>query len=240
MATVEINVASLPANTQGSFRELGQLTAELMGEELLGFTAFGGWLADDPLYAGTPARSVLVLSRIDLRKLDQLAARGPRFGQRGLAAPLLMTPPYIAASRDVFPLELLEIQQTGIGVLGADHFGPLTFAPADVRLQCERELKSALIQLRQGLLAAAGQHKRLADVCRAEGDRLMRVLRGLLHLKGTAATGAGQLVAATAAQTGLPLETLKAAVANPAGVDFAAFERLYGELVALAEYVDKL
>ncbi len=240
MATVEINVASLPANTQASFRELGQLTAELMGEELLGLTAFGGWLADDPLYAGTPARSVLVLGRIDLRKLDQLAARGPRFGQRGLAAPLLMTPPYIAASRDVFPLELLEIQQTGVLVLGVDHFAPLTFGPADVRLQCERELKSALIQLRQGLLAAAGRHKRLADVCRAEGDRLMRVLRGLLHLKGTTATGAGRLVAAAATQTGLPLERLNAVVADPAAVDFAAFEHLYGELVALTEYVDKL
>lgn len=240
MATVEINVASLPANTQASFRELGQLVAELMGDEWLGFTAFGGWLANDPLYAGTPARSVLVLSRIDLRKLDQLAARGPHFGQRGLAAPLLMTPPYLGASRDVFPLELLEIQQTGVLLHGADHFGPLTFEPADVRLQCERELKSALIQLRQGLLAAAGAHKRLADVCRAEADRLMRVLRGLLHLKGTTAPGAAQLVAASAAQTRLPLEALKGVVANPAAVDFAAFERLYGELVTLAEYVDKL
>ena len=240
MATVEINVASLPANTQTSFRELGQLIAELMGDEWLGFTAFGGWLVNDPLYAGTPARSVLVLKRIDLRKLDQLAARGPRFGQRGLAAPLLMTPPYIDASRDVFPLELLEIQQTGVLLLGADHFGPLTFEPADVRLQCERELKSALIQLRQGLLAAAGEHKRLADVSRAEADRLMRVLRGLLHLKGTRATGAGQLVAASAAQTRWPLETLERVVADPTAVDFAAFERLYGELVTLAEYVDRL
>lgn len=240
MATVEINVTALPANTQASFRELGQLVAELTGEALVGFTAFGGWLADDPLYAGTPARSVLVLSRIDLMKVDQLATRGPRFGQRGLAAPLLMTPPYIAASRDVFPLELLEIQQTGVLLFGADHFRPLTFEPGDVRLQCERELKSALIQLRQGLLAAAGQHQRLADGCRAEADRLMRVLRGLLHLKGATATGAVPLVAATATQTGLPLETLNTAVADPAAVDFAAFERLYGELVTLAEYVDKL
>jgi hypothetical protein len=241
MTEPDLTFAALPANARTAFRELAELLMPLAGERLLELAAFGGWLVDDPLYHGTPARSVAVLAQVDLRLLDQLARAGVRLGNLGLSAPLTMTPAYITASCDTFPLELLEVQQQHVVLVGQDHFAALRFEPAHVRLQCERELKSELLHLRQGLLAAAGNYKQLGVVCRQEAERSTRVLRGLLHLAGTVPGGrSAEIIAQAAGHTGLQLDGLAGLVAAPRQVDFAAFERFYQELTALAEYMDRL
>ena len=241
MVDASANVPTLPANTRGSFQELTQLLTSLAGAHLLGLNAFGGWLIDDALFRGTPARSVAVLERFDLRLLDRLAREGVRLGKRGLAAPLLMTPEYIAASRDVFPLELMEIQHLNVLVHGRDCFGSLEFRRGDVRLQCERELKSELLHLRQTLLAAGGEHRRLGEHVRHEAERATRVLRGVLYLAAKdAPRPSAEMVGRCADATGLKLDTLRQVVLDPGRVDFDGFERFYADLTALADYVDKL
>ncbi len=241
MTEPSATVGALPANSRAAFRELAELLTHLAGDSLLELSAFGGWLVADPLYNGTPARSVAVLRQVDLLLLDQLAREGVRFGKLGLAAPLMMTPEYIAASCDTFPLELLEIQQQHAVLAGKDHFATLQFKPADVRLQCERELKGELIHLRQGLLAAAGNYKQLGELCRHEAERATRVLRGVLHLSGRESPRlSAELVAQAALHTGVTLDGLVALVGATRYVDFAAFERLYMDWAALADYVDRL
>lgn len=235
------NPAALPAASRAAFAELAELLRRLGGASLLELSAFGGWLVDDPLYDHTPAQSVAVLREVDLRLLDQLAREGVRLGNKGLRAPLMMTPAYLAASCDTFPLELLEIQQQHVVLVGENHFAPLRFEPAHVRLQCERELKSELLHLRQGLLAAAGDYKQLGDLCRREGERATRVLRGVLHLAGRPSPArAAEIVAQVAAHTGLQLAGLATVVGPARDVDFAAFEQFYQDLAALAEHVDRL
>ena len=241
MTELSLDIKELPANTRAAFRELMPLLARLAGDGLLELSAFGGWLVDDPLYRGTPARSVAVLRRFDLHMLDQLAREGVRLGKLGLRAPLMMTPQYIAASCDTFPLELLEIRHQHVLLCGEDHFAGLQFRHADVRLQCERELKSELLHLRQGLLAAAGKYKHLGELCRHEAERATRVLRGVLYLAGRELPPlSADLAGQSANVTGLKLAGLAGVVADARHVDFAAFERFYADLASLAEYVDKL
>ncbi len=241
MAELDVNVADLPRNMQDSFRDLAMLLGKLAGENLLGLSAFGGWLVDDPLYRGTPARGVAVLGQFDLGMLDQLATEGVRLGKRGLSAPLMMTPEYIKASCDVFPLELLEIQQLNMLVCGADHFGELTFARSDVRLQCEREIKGELIQLRQGLLSVGGKHDQLGGLCRVGAERAMRILRGVLHLADAGALRSStELVAKAAEVTNVKLNALAGMVGQSPGGGLEGFTRLYEELTELATYVDGL
>jgi hypothetical protein len=236
-----LDVTRLPANVQDSFRELAQLIQTLAPEALLSLTPFGGWLADDPLYADTPARSVAVMSAFDLRVLDQLGREGVQFGKRGLAAPLVMTPEYIAAVCDVFPLELLEIRELHETVLGEDPFASLRFERRDVRLQCERELRSELIQLRHGLVAVAGKHKELTPLCRNAAERTARVLRGVLLLADKPLPRlAAELAEATELVAGVALPALRQVTTTASAVDFGRFEAFYHELTSLAAYVNRL
>lgn len=128
-------------------------------------------------------RSALVMDRIDLDFIRRLSDRGSELGRMSIAAPLIMTPDYIRDSLDTFPLEYLEISQLYEVVIGSDLFANLTFQPADVRLQCERELKSILIGLRQGLLASAGRDYAISALEVEAAANLLRTLRGICWLK---------------------------------------------------------
>jgi hypothetical protein len=106
--------------------------------------------------------SVIVLHEMDLKFLELLAPLGRKYGKKGIAAPLFMTPAYIDNSRDVFPIEFLNIKLLHHTVFGQDIFKDLAIDRADLRHQCERELKVKLIGLRQGYISAAGDQKILA------------------------------------------------------------------------------
>ncbi len=74
-----------------------------------------------------------------------------------VATPLLLTPDYLASSRDVFPVELLALAH-GLKLLHGPHPLPgLTVDPGHLRLQLERELKGKLIALRTRLMAGGGE-----------------------------------------------------------------------------------
>jgi len=106
--------------------------------------------------------SVVVLHEMDLKFLEILAPLGKKYGRKRIAAPLLMTPDYIDKSRDVFPIEFLNIKLVHHTVFGQDIFRDLAIDQVDLRRQCERELKVKLIGLRQGYISAAGDPKALA------------------------------------------------------------------------------
>ena len=240
MSNQAISLDAVPATYQEGFQQLAQTLADLAGSDLVGLSAFGGRVVGDPFFEGTPARSVAVVREIDLKVLDKLASVGARLGKLNLRAPLIMTPAYIASSCDVFPLELLEIQQLHALVFGEDHFAGLAFEAQDVRLQCERELKSELVQLRQGLLAAAGEHKLLAELCLSCAERTVRILRGILHLAQPAETiqPAKELIKRVASITAQPFAALQRLVSSGREVGMAEIEGLYGEVELLASHAD--
>jgi hypothetical protein len=242
MSNREIDGSALPAMHRHGFEQFVQALLGLAGDDLLGLSAFGGWLENDPFFENTPARSVAVLTHIDLKMLDRLASSGAKFGKSNISAPLMMTPEYIRSSCDVFPLELMEIQQLHALIVGDDHFADLSFERADVRLQCEREFKGELIQLRQGLLAAAGRHKLLPELCQACAARIVRMLRGVLLLRGVSPAPklAREIVKRAAEATGKPLDALARIVSTPGEIELDAFERFYAEVDDLTGYVDGL
>jgi hypothetical protein len=242
MTNREIDSSAIPVAYRNGFEQFAQALLELAGDDLIGLSAFGGWLESDPFFENTPARSAAVLRQVDLRMLDRLASSGAKFGKSNVSAPLMMTPGYIKSSCDVFPLELMEIQQLHALVLGEDHFTEVSFERSNVRLQCEREFKGELIQLRQGLLAAAGKHKLLPQLCHACALRIVRMLRGVLFLGGVSPAPelTRELVGRAAEISGQPLDTLARIVTMPDQIEFDAFERFYAEVDALTSYVDKL
>lgn len=241
MTTTQPELDRLPARFRDGFAELAASLQEFAGTNLLGLVAFGGALNEDLYTAQEPAQSVAVFERDDLDVLVRLARRGAQLGRRRISAPLAMTPAYIHASLDSFPLELLEIQQQHVRVLGQDYFDDLPFDRRHVRLQCERELKRELIHLRRGLLAAGGRHALLYDVCQECAARTLRILRGLLFLKRLGAPrSVPELVESAAAAAQIKLDALLrlVSVGDDTGLD--GFRNLYHELAALAERVDGL
>ena len=185
------------------------------------------------------ADNAVVVSKVDLNVLRRLAPAGKKFGKRGIAAPIILTPDYIRDSLDTFPLEMLEIQRQHELLLGQDFFSELRFEPEHVRLQCERELKTLLIGMRQGLLAAAGHEKQLHGMTVSAVENLLRTLRGLLWLKGQAEPDSPEgLIAGVEQMLDRKLVAVRAVVQGTVDKGWDQFVALYEDLEMLGKKAD--
>ncbi|MEK6676958.1 MAG: hypothetical protein AABZ47_15055 [Planctomycetota bacterium] len=229
----------IAAAVRGSVEPYATLVRELAGANAKSLAFFGAVVAGSFDLQRHSARSVLVLEAVDLGLLRRLAERGVKLGKSHISAPLIMTPSYILASCDTFALELIEIQQQHVTVFGEDFFANLSFEDSHVRLQCERELKVALIGLRQGLLAAAGRESALAPVVDQVIENMTRTLRGLLWLKGQKEEKpAKDVIADVEKMCNRELSGLAEALNRTAATTWLAFENLYRDVEAMKKFVD--
>lgn len=239
MSTELAGLDRIPDVMRQPIRQYAEALQSLSGENALALTFLGAVVYGTFDRRRHTARNVLVLRRIDLELLRRLAEKGPKFGKDRIAAPLIMTPEYIQDSLDTFPLEFIEICQCHATLFGEDPFRELSYDPAHVRLQCERELKTILIGMRQGLLASAGKEKLLGTVEADVTERLVRILRGLLWLKGQKeARPAPQVLSEVEGMTGRQFAGVRT-VLNPSerhGWD--AFQALYEDVTALGKIAD--
>ena len=126
--------------------------------------------------------SILVLHKMDLALLERLAPLGRKYGKKGIAAPLMITPGYVEKSLDVFPIEFLNIQLIHHCLSGEDIFNALDIKKADLRQQCERELKIRIIGLRQHYIHAAGDRKILTKEFLGSFSGYIPLFRGIISL----------------------------------------------------------
>ncbi len=212
---------------------------DIFGATARALTLFGHVVtpAFDP--ARHLVQSVVVTEGVDLGLLRRLAERGPELACERITAPLVMTPEYIRASLDTFPLELLAIQQCHVTVFGEDYFAALTFEASHMRLQCERELKTLTLAMRQGLLASAGDEQFLTSVELDLAGGLVRTLRGLLWLKGDCEQRAERaMLAALERRLERTFPGIQDALDEHAPHDWAEFERLYRDIDFLGKAVN--
>ena len=216
-----------------------QRIKEHSGDKALSLTLFGAIAVGsfDPLRQAVS--NVLVLAEVDLQTLRNLAAEGHKFGKSAIAAPLVMTPAFIKASLDSFPLELIEIQQRRIVLFGDDFFESLHFENDHVRLQCERELKTIAIGIRQGLVASSGKEKSLGPVAEQAGASLARILRGLLWLEGVKEPKtSADIMAETERLLGRSLAGIRRTANLPMAYSWHDLQELYQDVEALGRFAD--
>lgn len=229
----------VPETMREPIRSYVELYQGLDGDNLLSVTLYGAIAAGTFKREEHTVANVLVLKEVNLWKLYHLAESGSKFGRAGISAPLIMTPEYIRASLDTFPLELIEIQQNHVTIMGDDHFDDLTFENEHVRLECEREVKSLLIRIRQGLLAAAGRDKVLGGLASEVLTELTRVFRGILWLKGVKdPKPTTEVLTAVEKAIEHDLPNVREAVSQPDNRGWDQLRHLYKDVEKLGTVID--
>ena len=219
-----------------------------LGGNLSSITVVGSALTGDYRPGVSDVNAVVVLNEHSTAALGAVAGLAKSLRKKRIAPPLLMTAAYIERSRDVFGVEFLDFQLTHRTVLGDDPFAALHFEKSDVRLQCERELKATLIRLRQGYIAAAGNHKLVRDVLIAAAKGLAPLVRAMLWLKDserpttlekTFRAGTSEL--SVNLETALRIDRWRYEKPRLSDADIAnAFSALYAATDQLATLVDEL
>lgn len=159
--------------------------ARLAGPDLHSLYLVGSAVTPDWSAGHSDVNTLLLLREMDLAVLESIAPLGRRFKGQLIAPPLVMDLGYLNASLDVFPMEFLEMRQIHVTVLGEDALAPLAIDRADLRHQCEREIKSRLVGLRQGYLRALGEPKALTETLVRFLSGYQPLARGILVLLGT-------------------------------------------------------
>jgi hypothetical protein len=161
---------------------------------------------------GSAARGEYRPGRSDLNVLVLLRALSPaglraagdlarEWVAEGNSPPLLLSADEWRRSADVWAIEVTDIRDAHLVLLGADPFEGISVGAEDLRLQCERELKGKHIQLRERYLLSSGQPDELGELLVRSFSTFLVLFRTVLRLTGTDGVRDAETVVRRVAQT---------------------------------------
>ncbi len=128
--------------------------------------------------------SIIILHSMSLEFIEFLASLGKKYGKKRISAPLIMTEDYIKNSLDVFPIEFHDFRLIHKTVYGEDILKDLDIKKEYLRLQCERDIKTRLIGLRQGYISSAGDKRLIKELLIRSFTGCIPLFRAIIHLIG--------------------------------------------------------
>jgi hypothetical protein len=153
---------------------------------------------------------ILVLADLAPATLEGLSPALRRWQGRGQPSPRLFTPAFIQESADVFPIEMLDLKSCRVVLHGEDPFAGLEVGGDNLRLQCERELRTKLMRLREAYVEFHDKPKELRRLLTMSYTTFTALFRGCLYLLGR--------------ETPMQNAQVVAAFCRVAGLEAAAFE----------------
>ncbi|MFZ1946460.1 MAG: hypothetical protein WAW06_02855 [bacterium] len=210
----------------------------LAGPRVKAISAYGSATGPDFLPGRSNVNLVLVLDSLRADALRPLLGVVKSGARKRIVPPLVVTPEYLEASLDVFPIEYLEIAQTQAVLVGDDFFGGLAISGEHLRLECESRLRVACLRTRQAYLEIGLARRGPEQVLHASATSIVPVLRAVLKLKGAEAPERKVgIVEAAGRLLGMDLGILVAVLRDKAGD-----EKILGRDShrVLAEYLDAL
>ena len=155
----------------------------LFGEDAVAVIVYGSAVTEEYLPGKSDINFLVALTDAGIRRIGIVQDKIRSWQKQRIGLPLFMTKEYIHASLDSFPIEFLNIRSAYRVLFGEDVLKEITFSKADLRLQCERELKGKLLQLRQGFVQTRGKARALKRLIAESVVAFASIFRALLFLK---------------------------------------------------------
>jgi len=177
-------MSSIPSALHKTLQKFQEDVQSLFGQEVVSVIVYGSAVTDDYVPKKSDVNTLIVLSENGITNLQPVQKVIKGWHKRDLASPLFLTESYITASLDSFPIEFLNMQTAYSVLQGKDVLADLSIDQKDMRLQCERELKGKLLQLRQGFIQTQGDKRYLKSLISESIVTFVAIFRALLRLKG--------------------------------------------------------
>lgn len=153
-------------------------------DNLRSVVLYGSAAAGDYAGRGSDYNLLVVLNDLRPGTLRSLVKPVKAWEKTGNPPPLLFTGKRLAEAADVFPIELLDMRDARRVLFGEDVIQGLEIGTDNLRLQVERELRSALIQLRRGGLSSLDKPRQLAALMTGALSGVLTLFRATLRLYG--------------------------------------------------------
>ena len=158
----------------------------VLGQDAEAALAFGSVTGPDYIPGQSDVNLVFLVRTDELSLLEKCLSPVSAGFKKRIVAPLFLTKEYVARSQDVFPVEFLDMRETGVLLYGEDFLAGLELAPASLRLECEQQLKSSLLRTRQAFLEIGRSKGGVERVLTHSLNSLVPIFRAMLVLRGLA------------------------------------------------------
>jgi len=241
-------MSKIPAKPQEIFKSFTADCRKCFGDDLVSIILYGSGARGEYVPKRSDINFMVVLSPAGINSLSRALPLVAAWKKRMVATPLFITKNYIETSLDTFPIEFLNFKAAYTVVDGEDVLQDIMLEKKFVRLQCERELKGKLLQLRQRFLETGGHRRGIGVLIALSLPTFFSIFEAILFLKGRApVSGTEKLIEAIALEAGLDRELFLqlAAVRNgrrKLSDDSAPglMESYIGEIKKLASFADQL
>jgi len=146
------NLERLHSSVRSDVEAYCQKLASAIGENIKAISVYGSATGPDFVPEKSNVNLVVVADRLDQPVLEALLEIVKWGGKKRIVPPLLLTAEYMESSLDVFPIEFLEIKDSQVLLYGDDYFSSVEVKPDDLRLECESQIKAAILRTRQAYL----------------------------------------------------------------------------------------
>jgi hypothetical protein len=153
-------------------------------KKLLSVVLYGSAARGDFHEKTSDLNLILVLDDLSPAMLERLSPCIRPWIKKDHPCPRLFTPSLITESADVFPMEMLDLQSCRLVLFGRDPFAGLAVGRAYLRLQCERELRTKLMRLREAYVECHDVPDELKRLLTGSYTTFVAVFRGCLSLLG--------------------------------------------------------
>lgn len=175
-------MAKIPGKPEEIFGDFSHDMKALFGADLVSIILYGSAARGEYVPKKSDINFMVVLTENGINTLGKALDLTAKWHKRKVATPLFLTKNYIASSLDTFPIEFLNFKTAYRLISGEDVLKDFVFDKKFVRLQCERELKGKLLQLRENFLETGGRKQNIEALIRLSLPTFFSIFQAVLFL----------------------------------------------------------
>ena len=197
-------MSKIPGRPEEIFQAIVKDYQTIFGADLLSIILYGSAARGEYIPKKSDINFLVLLSENGIDSLSKAFTVVSRWHKSRVNTPLFLTKNYIQASLDVFPIEFLNLKSHYQVIYGEDVLQDLAVEKKFLRLQCEREIKGKLLQLRQQFLGTKGNKREIENLLARSAPTFYSIFRALLFLQDKAIpSGSKELLSLITQETGL-------------------------------------
>lgn len=151
-------------------------------QQLYSFLLFGSAAGGGYIEEKSDINTVIVLETVKVSDLEIIMEICRRYTRKRLALPLIFEKDHVASSLDTFPIEFSDMKRRHILLYGVDPLEKAVIEKKNLRYQCERELKSMLVNLRRGFLTTGGRRENIERLLEDSLSSVVSACRGMIWM----------------------------------------------------------
>lgn len=159
-------------------------TLDAFGDEVVALIHHGSTveqLGDQPVPNSDTIKLLLVLSKIDNERLESLACLPVDVTDRSQFEWIVLSESELGRSTDVLPDLFLEIGRRSEVIFGTNVLSDISIRHDHLRLRCEQQFKTLLIEMQQELMIGSNEMKQKLSI---QYQTMVRIFGGALWLLG--------------------------------------------------------